>query len=88
MQSAIDLAHERVRDGLPLRAPIAVVGYVARKPATARERMRAGVEAASKRRPDDRPVDRRRVRASSPSPSRPPTRSACTTTTSRRSATS
>ena len=47
MQSAIDLARERVRDGLPLRAPIAVVGYVARKPATAKSgtRMRAGVEA-------------------------------------------
>lgn len=36
MQSAIDLARERVREGLPLRAPIAVVGYVARKPATVR----------------------------------------------------
>jgi SAM-dependent methyltransferase/alkylhydroperoxidase family enzyme len=47
LQSAIDLARERVRDGLPLRAPIAVVGYVARKPATARTatRVRAGVEA-------------------------------------------
>jgi alkylhydroperoxidase family enzyme len=33
---ATDLAAERVRDGLPLRAPIAVVGFVARKPATAR----------------------------------------------------
>ena len=32
-QFAVDLACERVRDGLPLRAPIAVVGYVARKPA-------------------------------------------------------
>jgi SAM-dependent methyltransferase len=29
---ATDLARERVRDGLPLRAPIAVAGYVARKP--------------------------------------------------------
>jgi len=35
-QSATDLARERVRDGLPLRAPIAVVGYTARKPATTR----------------------------------------------------
>jgi SAM-dependent methyltransferase/alkylhydroperoxidase family enzyme len=34
LQSAIGLARERVRDGLPLRAPIAVVGYVARKPVT------------------------------------------------------
>ena len=33
LQSAIELAADRVRDGLPLRAPIAVVGYVARKPA-------------------------------------------------------
>ena len=32
VQSAIDVAAERVRDGLPLRAAIAVVGYVARKP--------------------------------------------------------
>jgi SAM-dependent methyltransferase len=29
---AVDLARERVREGLPLRAPIAVVGFVARKP--------------------------------------------------------
>ncbi|MGD9703185.1 MAG: methyltransferase domain-containing protein [Acidimicrobiia bacterium] len=32
LQSAADLARERVREGLPLRAPIAVVGFVARKP--------------------------------------------------------
>ncbi len=31
-QAAVDQATERVRDGLPLRAPIAVVGYLARKP--------------------------------------------------------
>jgi SAM-dependent methyltransferase len=30
--AAADLARERVREGLPLRAPIAVVGYLARKP--------------------------------------------------------
>lgn len=30
--SAVAVASERVRNGLPLRAPIAVVGYVARKP--------------------------------------------------------
>lgn len=36
MKSATDLARARVREGLPLRAPIAVVGYVARKPAAAR----------------------------------------------------
>jgi SAM-dependent methyltransferase len=33
IQTAVDLATERQRDGLPLRAPIAVVGYVARTPA-------------------------------------------------------
>lgn len=32
-QAAVDQATERVRDGLPLRAPISVVGYIARKPA-------------------------------------------------------
>jgi SAM-dependent methyltransferase/alkylhydroperoxidase family enzyme len=34
VRAAVDLARERVREGLPLRAPIAVVGYIARKPAT------------------------------------------------------
>ncbi len=33
LQAAVELARERVRDGLPLKAPIAVVGYLARKPA-------------------------------------------------------
>ena len=32
LRAAVELAQERVRDGLPLRAPIAVVGYIARKP--------------------------------------------------------
>jgi len=32
LQAAADLAREKVRVGLPLRAPVAVVGYVARKP--------------------------------------------------------
>ena len=32
-QAAVDLAQEKVRDGLPLRASIKVVGYLARKPA-------------------------------------------------------
>jgi len=32
LRAAAELARERVRDGLPLRAPIAVVGYIARKP--------------------------------------------------------
>jgi SAM-dependent methyltransferase/alkylhydroperoxidase family enzyme len=36
IRSAIALARQRVRDGLPLRAPIASVGYVGRKPSTAR----------------------------------------------------
>jgi SAM-dependent methyltransferase/alkylhydroperoxidase family enzyme len=36
LQFATDLASERVREGLPLRAAIAVVGYIARKPAIAR----------------------------------------------------
>jgi SAM-dependent methyltransferase len=35
-QAAVELAAERVRDGLPLRAPIALVGYLARKPVTTR----------------------------------------------------
>jgi uncharacterized peroxidase-related enzyme len=33
LQAARDLAREKVRVGLPLRAPVAVVGYIARKPA-------------------------------------------------------
>ena len=33
---AVEVAAERVRDGLPLRAPIDVVGYTARKPAERR----------------------------------------------------
>jgi SAM-dependent methyltransferase/alkylhydroperoxidase family enzyme len=33
-QYAVDVAREQVRDGLPLRAEIKVVGYLARKPAT------------------------------------------------------
>ncbi len=33
LQAAVDLAREKVRAGLPLRAPVAVVGYVARKAA-------------------------------------------------------
>ena len=36
IRSAIALARQRVRDGLPLRAPIAAVGYIARKPSTVR----------------------------------------------------
>ena len=33
LQAAADLAREKVRAGLPLRAPVAVVGYIARKAA-------------------------------------------------------
>jgi SAM-dependent methyltransferase len=32
IQAAVELARDKVRDGLPLRAPVAVVGYLARKP--------------------------------------------------------
>jgi len=32
LQAAVELARERVRDGLPLRARVAVVGYLAGKP--------------------------------------------------------
>jgi SAM-dependent methyltransferase/alkylhydroperoxidase family enzyme len=35
-ESAIQLAREKVREGLPLRAPIALVGYLATKPARSR----------------------------------------------------
>jgi SAM-dependent methyltransferase/alkylhydroperoxidase family enzyme len=45
IKSATDAAHERVREGLPLRAPIAVVGYVGRKPTTAAGTHRARVGA-------------------------------------------
>ncbi len=33
LQAAVELARDKVRDGLPLRAPVSVVGYVASKPA-------------------------------------------------------
>jgi uncharacterized peroxidase-related enzyme len=36
IRSAIAIAQQRVRQGLPLRAPIAAVGYIARKPQPAR----------------------------------------------------
>jgi uncharacterized peroxidase-related enzyme len=35
-EAAVQIARERVREGLPLRAPIALVGYLAVKPAQAR----------------------------------------------------
>ena len=38
VRSAIDIARQRVRDGLPLRAPIAAWAICARKPSTARTR--------------------------------------------------
>jgi alkylhydroperoxidase family enzyme len=34
LQTAVELAREKVRDGLPLRAPVACVGYIASKPAS------------------------------------------------------
>jgi uncharacterized peroxidase-related enzyme len=33
LQAAVELARAKVRDGLPLRAPVAVVGYIASNPA-------------------------------------------------------
>ncbi len=47
MRSATAIAQQRVRDGLPLRAPIATVGYVAYKPSTARLGDAAGSPATS-----------------------------------------
>lgn len=35
LEAAVELAQERVREGLPLRAPIRVVGYIAAKPTRA-----------------------------------------------------
>jgi hypothetical protein len=32
LKAAAELAAERVKDGLPLRAPVSVVGFLARKP--------------------------------------------------------
>lgn len=45
--AAMAAAAERVREGLPLRAAIAVVGYTARKPAAARPASRVGTSQAS-----------------------------------------
>ena len=42
LQAAVELARERVRDGLPLRAPIRLVGYVATKPADRARRQALG----------------------------------------------
>ncbi len=42
VQYAVDLAQARLRDGLPLRAPIALVGFTARKPADAGDQTGAG----------------------------------------------
>jgi uncharacterized peroxidase-related enzyme len=47
VRSAIALARQRVREGLPLRAPIASVGYVARKPSTTRSSGAAAPPATS-----------------------------------------
>jgi SAM-dependent methyltransferase/alkylhydroperoxidase family enzyme len=40
LQAAVELARDKVRDGLPLRAPVSVVGYVASKPAGHRATVR------------------------------------------------
>ena len=37
-RAAVELAQEQLRDGLPLRAEIKVVGYLARKPEGAQPR--------------------------------------------------
>lgn len=53
VQCATELARQRVRDGLALRAPIAVVGYLARKPAKSEVGAgRAGAGAAVPCQPD------------------------------------
>jgi len=63
LQAAEELARQRVRDGLPLRAPLAVVGYTARRPpgrvlrrtpatTTAAERSDSGFLAAPALTPD------------------------------------
>ncbi len=58
LQHATDVGRERVRDGLPLRAEIKVVGYLARKPAPSRlpdppaEPSRAGFVAEPASTPD------------------------------------
>lgn len=46
LESAIELARERVREGLPLRAPIALVGYVAVKPGASVRRRTASAPVA------------------------------------------
>jgi SAM-dependent methyltransferase len=38
LEAAVELAREKVRDGLPLRAPVALVGYVAAKAGPRRRR--------------------------------------------------
>ncbi len=47
LDTAVELARQRVRDGLPLRAPVAVVGYLAAKPLEARARTSGGSAAAA-----------------------------------------
>jgi SAM-dependent methyltransferase/alkylhydroperoxidase family enzyme len=47
LEHATELARQRVRDGLPLRAEIKVVGFVARTPAVPRRRARADESAGN-----------------------------------------
>ena len=68
LRAAIDVAAERVRDGLPLRAPIAVVGYVGPQAAGGGDSVRA-----ARRRP---------APGSSPPRRRPTPSRRCTTRTS------
>ena len=46
LQSAVELAREQVREGLPLRAPVAVVGYIASKRA-----LRSGTDGHAAKQP-------------------------------------
>ena len=75
LQAAVELARDKVRDGLPLRAPISVVGYVASKPVR---------HALDRRRPSEPPVDPICLApASSHRRCTRPRRSTCSTTTSK-----
>jgi SAM-dependent methyltransferase/alkylhydroperoxidase family enzyme len=48
LASAVELGRQQIRKGLPLRAPIALVGYIATKPARPAPRGRVGADAAER----------------------------------------
>ena len=77
LRAAADLGRERVRSGLPLRAPIAVVGYIARKPP----------RQAPRKRTSNAQIDEPATSFLA-APSRTPRSSPCSTPTSTPSATS